>query len=178
MKTKIVFHLALVVALATFATGCCTAMLVGDSKEKTTDTFNPSAVYQSTNGDGFALQGIRHNNPDNNKPPLQTYLIISQASLASQHLQTNSNLSLNDVKKLSADLAKHPDVQKTLPASYVKVADLPKNDIGLDVKEHHPKRVELIFIPFSVAVDVATSPIQIPFFLLLAGGMSHGSLGG
>jgi hypothetical protein len=177
MKTKIIFHLVFVIALATFATGCCTASLMSKFHEKTIDDFNPSAIYQSTNNDSFALEGTIHNYlriaVEKNywrhlNSGVHTYLIIPQKQLQFTNLTDETN-TLAEIKKLSPDQTKHFKTKNTLPSNFQKVADLPKNEVWIDAGEHRPNGGLIIFIPFTVAADVALSPIYliiaIPFMI-------------
>jgi hypothetical protein len=181
MKTKIVFHLALVVALAAFATGCCTASLMSKFHVKTIDDFNPSAIYQSTNNDYFALEGTIHNYlkiaVEKNhfrhlNSGVHSYLIIPRKQLQFADLTNNTN-TITDIKKLSPDQTKHFKTKDTLPSNFQKVTDLPKNDVWIDAGEHRPNGGIIIFVPFTVAADVALIPIYLPFVIALEIGGVH-----
>ena len=179
MKTKIVFYLTLVVALAMFTTGCCTSALIDRANDgHVEDTFNPSAIYQQTNHNNFALEGTRFINSNqyltpSDAPSNHGYLMISQKALVSAHLLTNLDLSIIDIKKLPIELTEHLPIKKKLPQDYQKNADLPTNSVTLIVKEGYTQKGQLIFLPFAVAIDVATSPIQAVFWYLVFSSMGH-----
>jgi len=173
IKVKIVFYLALLIALATFATGCCTTSLMSKFHEKTIDDFNPSAIYQSTNNDCFALEGTIHNYLKIAAEPnyfrhlnsgVHTYLIIPQKQLQFADLANETN-TLAEIKKLSPDQTKHFKTENKLSSNFQKVADLPKNDVWIDAGEHRPNGGIIIFVPFTVAADIALIPIYLPMII-------------
>jgi hypothetical protein len=170
MKMKIVFQVTLAVALAMFASGCCTGQLLDTFKQRTADTFNPTAVYQTTNRETFALEGTRHNHPEYSQPQIHAYLFIPQKNFASTNFQTGEKLSLTKIKELPPKVTLHLKSKDKLPSNYAKVVDLPKNDINLEIKEHHPGRAVIIFIPFTFACDVVTFPFQLFIGLMMSGG--------
>ena len=73
---------------------------------------------------------------------------------ASPPLPTNGTLALEDVKQLPPEVTKHLTIAKALPPEYAKVAELPKNDVQLVIRERHPDRANIVFLPFAMAVDV------------------------
>ncbi|HEU6447885.1 MAG TPA: hypothetical protein VFV23_05565 [Verrucomicrobiae bacterium] len=153
MKAKIVLYFVLLAMLTSFATGCCTSKLMKDFHQTRNDYFNPSRVYASTNSNDFALESSKFNPP---------FAIISQKEIASHNLSlTNTCLSLEQIKNLPPDLTKRAKLEKTLPPNYEKVADLQTNKVYIAIREHHPGRVVIVFLPFTVAVDVATAPFQL-----------------
>jgi hypothetical protein len=48
-----------------------------------------------------------------------------------------------------------------LSSNFQKVADLPINDVWIDAGEHRPNGGIIIFVPFTVAADIALSPIYL-----------------
>jgi hypothetical protein len=157
MKRKFAFHFAITVLLAIFATGCCTQSLIDKTHKETHDVFYPTAIFQSTNGNSFALEGSFH------KKQLST------------NYYTNGDLWLTEIKKLPSYSATNSILENNL-VDYKKLADLPDNKVGLETKRHHPNMGLLVFTPVTVAVDVATSPFQLLGMLLIGWAManSHG----
>ena len=182
MKTKIAIHCASIVALATLMMGCCTQSLLQRTKEVTLNSFSPSAAYQTTNGTDLGLEGIsrEHFNYQaeyfwHTQPGVHTYLIIPGESLAFQHQQTDGNFFLGEIKKLPHGLTKSLKPKNKLPSDYKKVADLPKNEIYLDVETTRPSTAAstttaILFMPFTIAFDIVTFPIQLPFLLAMKSG--------
>jgi hypothetical protein len=182
MNTKIALHLTFIVANFTLMTGCCTQSLIDGTKQVTLNAFSPSAVYQSTNGDGIGLEGICRKHFDyqpayfwHDQPGFHAYLIIPRESLVLQQSQTDRSLSLEEIKRLPPDFTRNLKPKNKLPPIYKKVADLPKNDIYLDIAPTRPSKTAstvtvILIAPFTFAVDVVTFPIQLPFFLALRNG--------
>jgi hypothetical protein len=175
MKTKIAFQFVFLATITLWMNGCCTASLVQNSGRRTADTFSPSAVYRTTNHNTFALEGTRHNDTTVFKvsPSVHSYLIIPKTSLASANLPTNEPLSLAEIRTFPAAFTLHLKTTKKLSANYEKIANLPNNDVNFEIKEHHPGRVKFVLLPFSVAADAATLPLQIIFFPYIAMAFSH-----
>ena len=163
MNLRMICLMAMVALLATFATGCCTTELVYTAEYTTHDKLNPSAVYQTTNHDSFALEGTRFNDDSergvNNSN--HVFVLAPKANIKPLDLRTNDNLSINDINSLDSAYTKNLNTKKQLPANYQKVADLPTNNVSIVIKDRHPKRAMLVFLPVTVAVDAATSPLQI-----------------
>lgn len=164
MNAKIVFRCLVIITLIMLMPGCFTRSALKNYQSRTADTFNPSAVYQAPNHDGFVLEGIRHNNPEYSQPSLHAFVLIPKERLASVHLQTNQDLSLEQIRRLPPDLTTRLKSKKQLPSNYEKIASLPPNDINFELKVHHPGRAVFMVLPFTVVFDVATSPFQILFF--------------
>jgi hypothetical protein len=176
MKTKIILYLFAIVGLAFFATGCCTSQLLNTSRQKPVDYFRPTAVYQTTNRDSFALEGFRANGyvaAEMREPP-HKFVILSQECLKSAHFETNENLSLEEIYKLPSSQTHQLKIINKLPANYVKINELPYSTWQIELNEQPPQKAVLVFIPFTVAIDVATAPIQIPFYLFIGLMMSGG----
>jgi hypothetical protein len=179
MKTKIVFQLVVIVALVVLGTGCATQSFVDKCHERTVDLFSPSAVFLSTNTYNFALEGTYSNRPPTTymaTPSLHGYVIISGKELAAHHFGTNGNLSLNEIQKFPAELTRNLKTRHKLPSDFEKIVSLPTNNIGFEVNERYPPKWVYVFIPMPVVFDIATSPIQIPWYLLIGWAManSHG----
>ena len=163
MKLKLILGCSVsLILLATLSTGCCTYVTAYHSGHKTQDTFNLSAVYQSTNSNSFALEGMRDNYyRHTNKPPFLAYLMIPRNHLISIQLQTNQNISLETLGKNPAAFKTGLKSKTALPSDYIKIADLPKNDLNLEVKSHHPYRMLIILLPLTVAADIVLLPIEL-----------------
>jgi hypothetical protein len=163
MKIKIFFLLAIVAALALGGSGCCTYLLVDSTRYTTRDTFNPSAMYQTTNHDSFALEGARFNDATEHglSNSNHVFVLMPKARLLPPNLRTNDTLSLGDIQTLPEDYTKRLKTKTRLPDNYERIAGLPANHAGLVLQEHHPRRVRYVFTPFTVAADVATAPIQV-----------------
>lgn len=169
--------------LIVLITGCCTSSLVEHSNRKTVDTFSPVAVYQSANGDGFALEGsmqkgyaddpILRNTGSNHELPLHSYLIVNQDFSMSEHFGTNGNHALAQIKRYSPDIARHSKLERRLPLNFEKIAELPKNQLSIGIRERHRERALLVFLPFTVATDAAALPLQ-GFALLVMVAYVHG----
>jgi hypothetical protein len=76
-------------------------------------------------------------------------------------LQSNVTLSVTDMRTLPPEYAKRLQIKTQLPSGYKKTTDLPTNNTTFVVGEHHPRRVRYVFVPFTLAADAVTSPIQI-----------------
>jgi hypothetical protein len=160
MKTKIAVHFGSLIVLIGLATGCCTSAVMKDFHRTTVDNFNPSSAYESTNSDGFALMSNRHDPP---------FAIIPESELLSHKIYlTNTNLLLEQIRRLPPELTKQVSLRQKLPANFEKVANLPRNNIYLDVREHHLGRAVIIFAPFALAVDILTAPIQLVMILSMS----------
>jgi len=141
-------------------TGCCTERLSGKVNKKTTDMFVPSTVYEPTNHAGFALEGTLRSYP--------LYTIV-RACVVFPHGRWNPQ----DFQGYD-DLAGEPNpkvikgarITNQLPPDFEKVAELPKDRYHLTVKEHRPNAGLALLFPLTVAIDIATSPIQGPFILV------------
>jgi hypothetical protein len=158
------------VALAAFATGCCTGSVIDDMKRTTSDRFSPSTIYRSKDGHDFAVAGTWRRYNSTNQ--LRRFLMVPHETLAKHHLDTN-DLSVAVLGQLPYDLTVHLKMAKTLPPDYHKIADVPVNNFNVDVNEHHPGRASAIMLPFTVAADTATLPIQIMAILPFALAMSQ-----
>src|SRR5271170_3688188 len=132
MKTKIVFHFALVVVLVTFATGCCTRNLVEFSNKETVDRFFPDSTYKSTNG--FAFGGNLHKQrlvtpymPEADQtPPVYCYLIFAQTNLLiSFHMNSPTLLRQVEVDISPTNALKTAKIANTLPPNFEKTGDFP-----------------------------------------------------
>ncbi|HXE43109.1 MAG TPA: hypothetical protein VN516_08800 [Candidatus Baltobacteraceae bacterium] len=168
MKTRIATYFLFVVLLATIATGCCTHGLMKTSRMEIHDVFCPTAIYQSTNNNSFALEGTFHKQvvrPEgflaDRQAPTHSYLIIVQNDWPSASFQMNGNLWVGEIKKLSSYPLKNQMLKSKLSGDFEKIADLPKNDIGLEIKKHHPYQAMVVFLPITVATDIALSPIYL-----------------
>lgn len=163
MKPKSVFNLILVVAVVQFLTGCiCTHAILEKSNERSVDTLNASAVYRQTTNHVFALEGTRTNH---DKTSVHAFLMIPQYLLAYAQLQTNKNLSLEEIRKLEIKKsenfpARNLESKSRLSSDFEKIAELPRNDVNIEVKEHHPKAFLFILLPGAFAADVVTLPFQ------------------
>lgn len=163
MKIRIAIHLVVAIALVLFASGCCTALLVNSASYTTRDTFSPSAVYQTTNRDSFALEGIRFNE-GHGSPTNHVFVIMPKANLMPLGLRTNDSLSIDDIKTLQPPYTKGLKTKKQLPPEYEKIHSLRPNQASIVIREHHPKAGLYVFLPVTVAADIVTSPVQIAFF--------------
>ncbi len=147
------------VALTALSNGCCTWGIVGQFNATTVDTLNPSALYCSTNRGAAGLEG--------NSAGVHEFVLISKKNWASPPLPTNGTLALEDVKQLPPEVTKHLTIAKALPLEYAKVAELPKNDVQLVIRERHPDRANIVFLPFAMAVDVVLLPAEAVFLIAL-----------
>ncbi len=122
------------------------------------DTFNnPSAVYRRGSTNDFALDGTRQ---DKTKS-YHAYLIIDPDILAWAHLQTNENLTVDDITRMYDLGIYNQETSRKLPTDYEKVGVLPKNNMSIKIQEHYTKGAWLGFLlPVTFAVDVVTSPFQ------------------
>ena len=174
----IFFHRALystrylgIVALIALSGGCCTQAVLDTSKSQHTYLFNPSAVYQLTNEDRVAIEGAYSNPPPTTylgTPRLHGYLILSTTDMTSKCFWTNGIESLTDIKKVPKQVTLSLKPRNTLPSSYEKTADLPPNDIAIEIDQTHPNRAGLIFMPFAIAIDIALLPIELPVICAFA----------
>lgn len=172
-NTRIILQLALAVVLSTCGSGCCTYLLVDSTRYTTKDTFNPSAVYQTTNLQKVALEGTRFkdSSEQGQANASHVFIIMPKDKLVPANLRDNSTFSIDDIQTLQPGLIKGLKTESQLPASFKKVADLPPNNASVVLKEHHPRRIRYVFVPITAAVDVATAPLQIialGYFYLLA----------
>jgi hypothetical protein len=158
-----VIHFVAAIVLAWFASGCCTYMLVDSTHYTTRDTFNPSAVYQSTNRENFALQGTRFKNSTEHGQTNASaaYVIMPREKILPENLRTNDMLSLADVQVLPTDYTKGLKTKTQLSVKYAEMTTFPINNVSIVLKEHHPRRYRYVFVPFTVAADILTSPIQL-----------------
>ncbi len=163
MKIRIAVHFVAAIALAWLASGCCTYVLVSSTHYTTHDTFNPSSLYQTTNREDFALQGMRYKNSTEREQSdaSAAVVIMPKKNLIPENLQTNDTLSLEDLKTLPTDYTKTLKIKTQLPAKYEEIASFPTNDVSIVLKEHHPRRYRYVFVPVTVVADIVTSPIQL-----------------
>jgi hypothetical protein len=164
MNIKIILHLLIATALCAFGSGCCTYLLVDSAKYTTHDTFNPSAVYQTTNNrHSFALEGTRYNNSSEQglSNSNLAFVIMPKAKLIPSNLRTNDTLSIGDIQTLPPDYTKSLKTKNALPANYEKITTLSTNSTYITIKDHHPKRVYYVFVPLTVAADIVTAPVQL-----------------
>lgn len=163
IKIKALFLLALLALLASGTTGCCTYLLVSSTHYKTQDTFNPSAVYETTNRDIMALEGTRYKNATDHgyASPSHVFVVLPQGVLPPPILQSNVTASAGDTRTLPSDYAKGVKIKTQLPPGYAKISDFPANNTAIVVAEHHPRRIRYVFVPFTLVADAATSPIQL-----------------
>jgi hypothetical protein len=171
VNKRIVLHVALAVVLSICGSGCCTALLLGSAKYTSRDTFNPSALYQTTNRDGFALKGTQFKDTIGyyQANTSRVFVIMPKEQLVPINLRTNNTLSLSEIQTLQPERIKGAKTKTQLPANFEKVADLPPNGARLVLKEHHRRRIYYVFVPVTVGVDAATAPFQaigIGLFLL------------
>ena len=97
MKPRFALSLVSTLALAPLFTGClCTSPIMEQVNETSVDTFNPSAVYRRANPKHFALEGTRRDK----RATSHAFLIIREDILAAAQLQTNENLSIEDIRKM------------------------------------------------------------------------------
>jgi hypothetical protein len=162
-KIKILFVLALFVLLAFGSTGCCTYLLISSTHYETQDTFNPSALYEITNHNTIAMGGTRFKNVTDHghANPGHVFVILPTGILPPPILQSNVTLSVSDVRTLPPDYAKEIKIKTHLPPTFAKISDCPTNNTTFVVGEHYPRRIRYIFVPFTLAADAATSPIQL-----------------
>ena len=152
-------------ALLALTGGCCTQSVVFNSNFPEIQLFHPSAVYQLTNDDRFALEGIFSNRPPTtyiNTTQLHGYLLLPQTNLNAQCFVTNGNHSLAVIKGLPPETTHRLKPKDKLPSSYAKIYDLPQNNIGLEINQTHPHRGGLILLPFAFAIDVVAFPVELP----------------
>lgn len=171
MNIKILCQLAFLLALALGNSGCCTYLLVNSTHYQTQDTFNPLALYAKTNdSDTLALEGTRYNDATEHGLTNASHAFVVLPRMEGAipfNTHPDFRLSADNVQAL---LPTYPGYIKTLkimarqPAAFSKVADLPPNKISLVVQEHHPRRIRYVFVPFTLAADAATSPIQLICF--------------
>lgn len=168
MNIKIILHLVFAALLCTFGSGCCTYLLVDSAKYTTHDTFNPSAVYQTTNRHCFVLEGTRYNNSSEQGLSNSNFafVIMPKAKLLPANLRTNNTLSIEDIQTLPPNYTKGLKTKATLPANYEKIATLSTNSTYITIKDHHPKRAYYLFVPLTVAADIVTAPIQIAVIIV------------
>src|SRR5215469_10580097 len=169
MNLRMVVQMVIAVMLCTFGSGCCTYMLVDATKYTTRDTFNPSAVYQTTNRHCYALEGTRYNNATEQglSNSNLAFVIMPKAKMVPENLRTNDTLSINDIHELSTNYTIGLKTKIKLPANYEKIADLSTNDTYITLKEHHPKRIYYVFVTATVAADIVTFPfIQLPVIII------------
>lgn len=163
MKLKILFLLALLALLAGGTTGCCTYLLVSSTHYKTQDTFNPSAIYETTNRDTIALEGTRFQNATDHQQanPGHVFVLLPPGELPPAILQAGATSSTGDMRTLPPDYLKKLKIKTQLPSGYEKISEIPTNNITIIVAEHHPRRVRYVFAPFTLVADAATSPVQL-----------------
>jgi hypothetical protein len=162
---KRILHALLTSLLALLTGGCISATVVQQSKEKTTDRFFPSAVYQSTNGENLALEGTLR--LDNQKTPgvretyeTNSYLVIARTHLGVELFPTNGQPALKRIEKSLRDWEKYSTVADRLPEGYEKITNLPRHSTSIGINPHYPKRAVIALLPITVAADAATLPFQ------------------
>ncbi len=174
MKPRTLFHCGLIAALAPLLTGCLVTHAVLDEAGKTTvDTFNPAAVYRKTADDGsLVLEGPQRygfsqnkgqfgiNETNANAASSHQFVIVAPEVLKIAQLQTNQSLSLEDIKKLSLNVESGIKSRSRLPSGYERIAILPKNDVNLGVKQHHPHTFLVILVPAAIVVDIVGFPVE------------------
>ena len=158
MKPRLALSLASTLMVAPLQTGClCTSPIMEQLNERTVDTFNPSAVYRKPNPNGFALEGTRNGKSGKS----HAFFIIPDHILADAKLQTNENLSMEDIQKLYGTRFEPQRTSRNVPPHYERVAVLPKNDISIGIEEHYGAGGWLvILLPGAFVVDVVTFPFQ------------------
>jgi hypothetical protein len=63
----------------------------------------------------------------------------------------------------------HPlKTQNELNIHYIKLSDLPKNDLSVEMNETHRNRAQYILLPMAFVVDVVALPLELAFMLALA----------
>jgi hypothetical protein len=152
-----------IVMVAPFMTGClCSGPIVRKMDVRYVDRFSPSAVYRKGCTNDFALEGTRYDNQTN----YHAFLIIPEQILQGAHLQTNEDLSLGDIHKMYDQFDYYEqETVRIVPRHYVKVADLPNNDIRIGVEEHYPNAGWVVLMPVTIVVDVVTFPFQVIYVL-------------
>lgn len=170
MNIKILCQLAFVLMLALGNSGCCTYMLVDSTHYQTQDTFNPSAVYQTTNNAGFALKGTRYNDATEHglTNASHVFVLLPKEKLVPANLRTKGTLTLREIQNFTADNTIGLKTKTQLPANYNLVANLPPNHTSLVLQKHHPRRIRYVLVPFTLAADVVTFPIiQLPLLIII-----------
>lgn len=168
---------ASMLSLVTLTSGCLTQQCLTPSQINT-DKFNPFTIYQSKNAGRFALEGTycdldyvdEHAENFFAAPRSHGYLIISQKKLTSHHFETNGLVLLDEIKKLSPKITTPLKPENKLPANYEKVADLPKNDVILNINERRHYSGLIVMLPFAFAVDVVAFPLEALTALAFANG--------
>ena len=192
--------------LAVSATGCATSSLLDKYHETTSDTFTPFTVYSTTNYNNFAFEGnLAYANgnpslrtfmmfPQGSSTNFQGEIISRtkigidanygegglkmQLYRTLQHLPASVSTNMIQTNSLPPYYYKFSDIYPNMdrPAETVDGTDRYSDKIKFGIKEYHSSRGVIVFIPFTVVIDVATSPIQIPYYLLISWAManSHG----
>jgi len=157
---KATLRLVLLMLPLGMLTGCFTERLAGKVNKQTTDTFFPLTVYEPTNHAGFALEGILRSYP--------LYTIVHACVVFPQQRWNPQDFQRNDdwAGEPNPKVIKDARITKELPPDYEKVAELRKDRYYLTVKEHRPNAGLALLFPLTVAIDIATFPIQGPFILL------------
>ena len=115
----------------------------------------------------FAIQGLVRRADGKGPPAYTCYLIIGAFDLESQNFKTNKGITAKLVMdSLPSDVSEVGFLRKRLPAGYEKLGDTPEKLAHNRYPTHivmydYPHRGLLLFMPFAIAADVATLPIQI-----------------
>ncbi len=145
---------------AALLSGCFTCITYNKAIGSKSDYFSPTAIYKSEADGSLAIQGILVKTGERNGFP--TYLIIPQNILVAVHMQTNGDVSFNDISSLSPNLRKELQLRKKLDKDYKKIADIPKNQTGMNVNQRTAINLQAAkWLPFAFVVDAATFPIEI-----------------
>jgi hypothetical protein len=89
------------------------------------------------------------------------------------YLTNSPDLAIKEIGKLPPDFLEKLPAESDVPAEFIKIMELPKNDLYFEINVRHPNSGEMAFLPFTVIVDTALLPAEIPIGLLMAGSLHN-----
>lgn len=166
MSVKAAFRVACMAILIVLMTGCTTYLLVdGVGRRETADTFVPRAVYQATNDGDIALEGwlCRYDakpiGTNGDAGPV-SYLILPASAFRARPVPKSGELVVAKIGEIPFDYLKNSKIKTKLPSGYLRTCVLLATEYSFVVRKHHPDRIKLLYLPFTIVVDVAFLPIS------------------
>lgn len=170
MSLKLIPQSALLLVLALAPSGCCTVQLWQRSDDTPTrNDYAPSALYSVTNHESIGIEATlceEHREGASSAGRAATpakpryFLIPVRKDLRAGLSPTNAVPWLNQLRTACPKTVSRAKPRDKLPRDYEKLADLPD---GTEMLYHyrHPHAWRKVLTPLTLAVDIATSPIQL-----------------
>ncbi|MGO9002992.1 MAG: hypothetical protein ACLQHM_13570 [Limisphaerales bacterium] len=156
-------RLLLATLLCPFLTGCFTSATSQKAFSNKVDWFEPTAIYNSHSGGDVAIEGGCYKWSAGQKTLVYApaYLIIPAKVLVAAHSKSGGDISFSQIATLPADVRNNLRLQKSLPAGFEKMADVSKDQSGIQVnKQTQVNLADLAKLPFALVIDAATLPLQ------------------